>query len=45
MNYYSHSGRSWRPQSYKTGLLNSILNVLAFMTLLAFGIATSYWLG
>jgi hypothetical protein len=28
-----------------TGVLNSVLNVLAFITLLAFGIASTYYLG
>ncbi len=46
MNYYSPSGNFYSaPRANGTGVLNSLLNVLAFASLLAFGIASTYFSG
>ncbi len=43
MNYYSHSGDYYSPRPNRTGLVYSVFCVLIFLSLLAFGIASSYY--
>ena len=45
-NYNASSADYRSPyRANDTGVLNSVLNVIAFLSLIAFGIVTSYWYG
>ena len=42
MNYYTNLGSYYSPpRANNTGVLNSVLNVLAFASLIAFGIVST----
>jgi hypothetical protein len=42
MNYYSHSGNFYSPRPNRAGIVYSVFNVLVFVSLLAFGIVSTY---
>jgi hypothetical protein len=45
MNYYSHSGNYFSPRPNRTGRVYSVLAVLVFVSLIAFGIVSTYCFG
>jgi hypothetical protein len=43
MNYYSYSGEFYSPRPNKTGAIYNVLAVFVFISLLVFGIVSTYW--